>query len=43
MAKEKMMNLVGVLLFYFLIVLGVVMVNQGLGRVTDTNNVSVTN
>ncbi len=44
MAKEKIRDLVGILFFYFLIVFGVIIVNQSLGRVAENNNnISVTN
>lgn len=46
MAKEKIRDLVGILFFYFLIVFGVIIVNQSLGRVIEAdnnNNISVTN
>lgn len=46
MAKDKIRDLVGILLFYFLIVFGVIIVDQGLGKVAGTetgSTVSVTN
>lgn len=40
---EKIRDLVGILLFYFVIVFGVIIVNQGLGRVIETSNIPATN
>ncbi len=43
MAKEKIIDLVGILLFYTLIVVGVIIVNNRLSIETESYNISIPN